>query len=222
VSEDALAAGISEAAGQPLTSRVGTIMGVSPLLVDIGGSALNPAVVGCVSSYIPRVGDTVVLLGQAVEGADSFASSWTIVGANSNVAASLQSHAGLQIMASAQFENAGTFTNVTGLTFAFTKRRAGSLIHGRVAGSGFSSVGANGIEMSARILDAAGSAVAEEVLGSFFFNDALKHHSWSGFDDIPAVPAGVYTVQARFRRYTGAGAVQFDTNDRLSLYFDEV
>lgn len=216
-----LADAVVDAAGQPLTSRVGTILAVNPIQVDVGGTVLNPAVVGCVSSYLPRTGDTVVLVGQAVEGADSSGSTWLIVGACVNSGSGEFSHNGIQVMAGVQSNNTGVFADVTGVTFPFTKRRPGSLIHGRMAVAGFTSVGGAGGEYTARILSA-GVAVSETVLASGFWNAALTHLGWSGFRDIPNIPAGSYTVQARFRLYTGAAFVQMDNNDRFSLFFDEV
>jgi hypothetical protein len=218
-----LADAVVDAAGQPLTSRVGTILAVNPIQVDVGGTVLNPAVVGCVSSYLPRSGDTVVLVGQAVEGADSSGSTWLIVGACVNSGSGQYSHNGIQIVASAQSEGAGVFTNVTGLTFPFTKRRGGSLIHARLAGSSFASVVGGETEFTARILDSAGVQVTEQVLASFFYNLAGTHLSWAGFNDISvSVPAGSYTVQGRFRRSAGPGAISINDDDRLSLFFDEV
>jgi hypothetical protein len=218
-----LADAVVDAAGQPLTSRVGTILAVNPIQVDLAGTILNPAVVGCVSSYLPRTGDTVTLVGQAVEGADSSGSTWMIVGASVNSGSGAFSHNGIQVMAGIQSEGAGVFTNMTGVLFPFTKRRPGSLIHGRMGGSAFSSVIGAGGEFAARILNAAGVQVALKVLASQFYNASLNHGAWVGFDDIPNIAAGSYTVQGQFRKYVGgAGNIQVDNNDRISLYFDEV
>lgn len=221
--EDALAYGVAQAAGQPATVRIGTIIATTPLIIDLDGTALLNESVGCVSSYLPRAGDVVALLGQSVAGADSFASSWTILGANTNSDASVSGRGGLQVMAAVQAEGAGTFINLTGLTFPFTKRRDGSLIHGRFGGSAFSSAVGLGGEFAAQILDAAGAQVGFKVLASRFYNFAADHGVFIGFDDIPGIPAGSYTVQGQFRKYVGgAGNIQTDTNDRMSLYFDEV
>ena len=217
-----LADAVVEAAGQPLTSRVGTIRAVNPIEVDIGGTILNPAVVGCVSSYLPRTGDTVALVGQAVEGADTSGSTWMIVGACVNSGSGEFSHNGIQVMAQVQAEGAGAFTDMAGVVFPFTKRRPSSLIHGRLGGSAFASATGLGGEFTARILSA-GVQVAEQVLASQFYNAAASHGAWIGFNDIPNIPAGSYTVQARFRKYVGgAGNIQTDTNDRISFFFDEV
>lgn len=218
-----LAEQVVETAGQPCTVRIGVVLAINPTVrVDIQGAVILPESVGVLGSYVAAVGDTVAVLGQAVEGDDTSASTWLILGPTTASSAGALSHAGRQIMAAAQVENAGVFINMTGLTFPFVKRRDGSLIHARMAGASFASVAANGGEFSARILDAAGAQVAEQVIASMFYNAALTHGSWSGFDDIPNIPAGAYTIQARFRRYVGAAAIQTDNNDRLSLYFDEV
>lgn len=217
-----LAVAVDQAAGQAATVRIGTITSVAPLRIDLGGTSLLTESVGCVSSYIPRLGDTVVLVGQSVQGADTSGSTWLIVGACSNSGSSQFSHNGIQILASAQSEGAGVLTNVTGLVFPFTKRRSGSLLHGRIAGAAFASTIGGECEFTARILDAAGVQVGEKVLASFFYNAAGTHASWSGFDDIPAIPAGAYTVQGRFRRSAGPGSISINDDDRLSLYFDEV
>lgn len=218
-----LATAVTATAGQPVTSRVGTILAVNPIQVEMGGTVLEPEVVGCASSYIPRAGDTVVLMGQAVEGGDTSGSTWMIIDAVVNIATGAAGRGGRQVMASVQSEGAGVFTNITGLTFPFVKRRTGSVIHARMAGSSFASATGLGGEFTARILNSAGAQAAEQVIASQFYNAALSHGAWVGFDDILNVAAGSYTVQARFRKYVGgAGNIQFDTNDRLSLYMDEV
>lgn len=220
-----LAEAVVDTAGQPTTSRVGTILGVNPIQVDVGGTALNPAVVGCVSSYLPRTGDTVVLLGQAVEGADSSGSTWLIIGACVNSGSGEFSHNGIQIQPAPHANNTGAFTDINGFLFPFTKRRNASLLHGRMALSAYSSANAAGGEFTARIISYAtgvGVAISETVLASFFFNPQLTHFGFGGFNDIPNIPAGAYFIQARFRLYTGAAFIQVDGNDRLSMFFDEV
>jgi hypothetical protein len=220
-----LADAVVETAGQPLTSRVGTIEEVNPIRVNMGGTILDPAVVGCASSYLPRIGDTVVLVGQAVDGAESSGSTWMIVAACVNSGSGEFSHNGIQIMGAVQSNNTGVFVDITGLLFPFTKRRSGSLIHAKMAVSAYANAAAAGGEFSARILDyssGAAVAVSEMVLASHFWNAALTHLGFAGFNDIPNVPAGSYMVQGRFRLYVGAAFIQFDNNDRLSLFFDEV
>lgn len=217
-----LADAVVDAAGQPLTSRVGTIRGVNPIEVDIGGTILNPAVVGCVSSYLPRTGDTVAVVGQAVEGADTSGSTWLIVGAAVNSGSGQFSHNGISLAIPNQFNATGAFIDLVGMTFPFTKRRAGSLIHARMAMSAYSTVAGAGGEFSARIINSSGVAISETVLAAFFWNAALQHHGFAGFNDIPNIPAGSYTIQARYRIYVGATQLTMNNDDRGSLFFDEV
>lgn len=220
-----LASGISAAAGQAATTRVGTIAAVNPMRVEVAGVGLLTESVGCVSSYQPRVGDTVALIGQSVEGADGFASSWLIVGASVNVGSGEFSHNGRAGIAPTISNNTGLFADITGFVFPFTKRRNSSVIHSRMAMSSFSTVANAGAEYTTRVISYAtgvGVAVAERVIVSGFWNAALTHHCWVGFDDIPNVPAGSYMLQARYRLYIGASFISMNADDRLSFFCDEV
>lgn len=71
---------IIETAGQPSTTRVGTIVSVNPVRVDIQGTVFGGSAVGILGSYSPVVGDHVSVLGQSVRGASSSGSSWLILG----------------------------------------------------------------------------------------------------------------------------------------------
>lgn len=77
---DPLAAAVVVSGGQPATVRVGTITALSPTRVTMGGTVLDPDVVGFARDYSPVLGDVVALLGQSVEGADSSGSTWLVVG----------------------------------------------------------------------------------------------------------------------------------------------
>lgn len=68
---------ISNAAGQPLTARVGIVTDTSPFLVDVQGTVLEH--VGLIGSA-PPVGANVLLVGQAVKGSKSSGSSWVCLG----------------------------------------------------------------------------------------------------------------------------------------------
>ncbi len=69
---------IFSAAGQPVTARVGTVVSTSPFQVSVQGEVFNN--VGLIGSA-PALGATVLLLGQAVKGSRSSASSWVCMGA---------------------------------------------------------------------------------------------------------------------------------------------
>lgn len=52
--------------------------------------------------------------------------------------------------------------------------------------------------------------------------DANKHVALSGVTTVTGLLAGTYTVQVRYRRTAGAGTLQVDSNDWLSLAVEEV
>lgn len=220
-----LAGAVVETAGQPATVRVGTILSVNPMQVDISTTILNSDAVGCVASYQPRTGDTVVLIGQSVDGDETSGSTWMIVGACVNSGSGEHSHNGIQIVAPAIANNTGVFADITGLVFPFTKRRDSSVIHSHMAMSSYSSAASAGAEYSTRIISYAtgvGVAVAEQVIAAGFWNAALTHLCWTGFGDIPNVPAGSYFIQARYRLYIGAAFIQMNADDRMSFFCDEM
>ena len=70
---------ISNAAGQPLTARVGIVVDTSPLQVDVQGTIFQGVNLGYVGT-LPSLGDVVLLLGQAVKGSKSSGSSWVVMG----------------------------------------------------------------------------------------------------------------------------------------------
>lgn len=70
---------ISRSAGQPVTARVGVVVGVSPLQVDVQGTIFSAPNLGVVGT-VPSLGDNVLLLGQAVKGSKSSGSSWVVLG----------------------------------------------------------------------------------------------------------------------------------------------
>lgn len=71
---------ISRAAGQPVTARVGVVISASPLQIDVQGTIFDATGgLGLIGSP-PSVGDTVLLLGQSVQGSKSSGSSWVCMG----------------------------------------------------------------------------------------------------------------------------------------------
>jgi hypothetical protein len=72
-----LAGSFDARVGQPATVRVGIVVGLSPLRVNVQGSIFTE--LGLIGAA-PSVGDTVLLLGQAVQGAGSSGSSWVCLG----------------------------------------------------------------------------------------------------------------------------------------------
>lgn len=52
--------------------------------------------------------------------------------------------------------------------------------------------------------------------------DLSKHGTMSGEREVTGIPAGTYTVQVRYRRVSGGGTINVDSNDWLSLTVEEV
>lgn len=73
-----LASQITSIAGQPASVRVGTVESVNPPVVRVQGAAFTD--VGFLNSYIPTVGDAVILLGQS-SSSGSDPASWVCLGA---------------------------------------------------------------------------------------------------------------------------------------------
>ena len=69
---------ISKDRGQPATVRIGTVIGVNPLVVSVQGGTFDSESVGVAGFYVPAVGDVVALLGQSAISADG--SSWLVLG----------------------------------------------------------------------------------------------------------------------------------------------
>jgi len=70
---------IFNAAGQPLTARVGIVVSSSPLRVNVQGTIFEGDSLGLIGST-PSVGAVVLLLGQSVKGAKTSGSSWVVIG----------------------------------------------------------------------------------------------------------------------------------------------
>jgi hypothetical protein len=68
---------IFNAAGQPVTARVGVVSSTSPFRVRVQGEEF--ANLGLIGST-PALGATVLLLGQSVKGSRSSGSSWVCMG----------------------------------------------------------------------------------------------------------------------------------------------
>jgi hypothetical protein len=68
---------IEQRAGAPATVRVGIVVGVAPLRVQIQNT-VYPDV--AYLHTLPSVGDVVLVLGQSVTGAQGSGSSWIVLG----------------------------------------------------------------------------------------------------------------------------------------------
>lgn len=70
---------ILAAAGQPATVRIGRVASINPLSVTLQGAVLATDAYGVLDSYIPTLGDSIVLLGQS-KATGSDPSSWLVLG----------------------------------------------------------------------------------------------------------------------------------------------
>ena len=70
---------IVDAAGQPAVIRIGIVTSTSPFEVTVQGTVIGAPNLGRIGSA-PSLGATVLLLGQAVHGSKSSASSWVVMG----------------------------------------------------------------------------------------------------------------------------------------------
>jgi hypothetical protein len=80
-----LPAQIRATPGAPSSVRIGTITGVNPVVVSLQGTVLND--VGFAGSYVPLIGDSVVLLGQS-SSVSTDPTSWLAIGSSHPVSQS--------------------------------------------------------------------------------------------------------------------------------------
>lgn len=77
-----LPAQIQSTPGAPSSVRIGTVTGVNPVVVSLQGTVLDD--VGFLGSYVPAVGDPVVLLGQSST-VSTDPTSWLALGSSNAV-----------------------------------------------------------------------------------------------------------------------------------------
>lgn len=116
-----------------------------------------------------------------------------------------------------QTRNVGTFGNLGTVSATFVKVASGTRIAYSFFASGFSDAAQTAVEYAINI----GST--DYVTAFFFYNPANTHHTAANTGHIAAgLAAGTYTVQARWRRAIGAGTLNTDANDRVSMRLQEV
>lgn len=74
-----LARQITRVAGQPASIRVGTVVAVSPLEVQVQDTVYSSESLGVLGSYFPVAGDTVAVIGQSND-ESSDPASWLVMG----------------------------------------------------------------------------------------------------------------------------------------------
>lgn len=207
---DPLSAAVVATAGFPAVSRTGTIESVVPLQVAVGGSILDPAVVGILSSYSPAVGDVVALLGQTVQGAESSASTWMVLGRigpglQGNVSRATRS----QLLNADAIVSSAAYVNFAGIpTITIVKRAASSMLHVRWGTTFFVDNAACGPSFAAGVA-ANGVTVGDFEIGRIQQTlTAGVRLQFFGEQSIPNIPAGLIVVTGRFARIGAVGNVR--------------
>ncbi len=107
-----LADAVQGVAGQPSSVRVGVVESVSPPVITAQGVPFDD--VGLLSSFLPLVGNPVVLLGQSSEtGSDP--ASWVALGAPSSSGLRI-----LSAMGNSTYVITGAYDDIPGATATFT------------------------------------------------------------------------------------------------------
>lgn len=207
-------AGAVEDALPPDNEMVGGVVtAISPLRVLVRGADVNNP--GTLGSYIPSVGDPVQMLRQD--------STWLCLGS---------SVSGIDATNTAAFFNDNTvvvstagaaYTNVTGASFAFTKRLDNSRVRVDVNVSAFLSVATNtkpryGLDF---ISLSGGPSVRVDVM-EMLINPLSQHTMISGGALYGGIPADDYTVQLLWLRVSGGGTLNINNDDWVSVIVTEV
>jgi len=115
----------------------------------------------------------------------------------------------------------GTYVNMSGTgsvtNFNVTKRQAGTKMRLAMNGTFYTSSSASGASFALRInsTDYEISRISATVV-------ATNHTTFAGFVYVTGIAAGLWNVQARWRRLAGAGTVTRDADDWLALEAMEV
>lgn len=198
--------------------RTGTVAAVN------GDGTLDVTLSGVVVPDVPRLASVGALVGDAVQ-VQVYRGSMLVVGLAAtqptpNLASSTSINnsgptSGQDDVAASAFEDmGGTGTLVS---FSFTKRYADSKIQVSMHASCYCvNASPNNIIFGVRI-----NAVDTPMFRIIVPNLNERRYS-SGINNITGVPAGVYTVQGRWRRESGTGTGRRDSGDWFSMAATEV
>lgn len=188
-----------------------TVAEINPLRIDNRG-ALSPS--GVLGSYIPAVGDPVVVLRQDA----------TLVTLGSSVSGvdATNTINGFNGAPSGDTTASAAYTNLDAVSFAFTKRLESTAVRLDYAVSCYSTgAGNTKPQFGVDFISAAGTVYRFDVL-AMLINPVSTHMPMSAMVKLPGIPAGQYTVQAIWLRVSGAGTLTVDAEDWVSLMASEV
>lgn len=206
---------VSEAVGDVLPSDneliLATVLSVDPLRVDNRGASSPSGVLG---SYVPAVGDPVVVLRQDA--------TLVTLGASVSGVDATNTFNGFNGAPAGDTTVLGTYTNFDSVSFPFTKRLESTAVRLDYAVSCYSTgAGNTKPRFGVDFISAAGTVYRFDVF-AMLINPVSTHTPMSAVAKLPGIPAGEYTVQAIWLRVSGAGTLTVDAEDWVSLMASEV
>jgi len=186
---------VPESAGLILISPAATGCPSASIQLESGATAADDSIFGVDANFIALDGE-VFSLGAGLYGSEE----------------------GISNAGAADSTTSATYVNLAGTSsFTFRKLFADSRVRIDMAASYFVSAGSTGARFGARI-----NGTDFDVM-QLFQNVAASHVFATGSALISGLPAdNNYTVQGRWRRFTGAGTCQRDANDWLTIMAREV
>ena len=100
------------------------------------------------------------------------------------------------------------------VSFSGTKNYESTFLIFRYFASCYSTAVNTAVTMSCE-LDS--GSTTDYTIGSFYFNTASQHHSFSSFYKQSGISSGTYTFTLRWKRSSGAGTLTTDSNDSAGL-----
>lgn len=129
----------------------------------------------------------------------------------------LISSAGINNPGVADTTTSASYVNLAGTSsFSFTKRQTNTQIEVSMHSTCFTNIIPASVRYGVNI-----NSTDFDVC-HLLLNLNLTHHQASGVRLCPGVPAGVHTIQGRWRRTSGAGTLTRDAEDWLSISAKEV
>lgn len=194
---------------------LGTVASLVPFVVNTrNGPVNNPGVLG---SYRPGLGDPVQMMRQN--------GTWLVMGSSASAVNAAAGIASFNDDTANDNTALGTFTNLDPVRFGFVKRLPGSNVVVNFHCSVFISASSNtNVEFGLDFLAASLTAVTQRVVVCGMQINPLNTHTMiSATVPYGNIAAGIYTIQALWRRSAGAGTINIaPTDDWVSIMVTEV
>ncbi len=172
--------------------------------------------VKCAGNVLCRPGDRVVLTRHG--------SVWVIVGMLGQTGLG-EAYSKVTFGGANTAHNSTSFADLSGFTaFSFTKLYDTTSVWVSQKWMGYPSATVTGAEYGVRFVQQAGDTPYSAVdipIGRCFVNASGIHTTSTDIDQVTTLPAGVYLVSYRIRRYVGTGTLTCDQNDQVWIRCDE-